>query len=334
MKQKRASIITVGHDKSEIKIYCLHRADGYTFRQCCWYGMGRRQVKIFRNLNAAKLFAQQKSVALANGLAVDVAASYRDVEILRSCEQRASRFGTTLPAAIEEWAAARDVISKGSLIEAVRFHVLHNAGLPRRTVSELIPAFIEAKKAAQYSNKYLRGLKWQLGKLELQLGGIPSADVTTPQVDEFLRGLNVANVTRNGMRKSVVSLFSWARKQGCLLSERATAAEKSMKMRLLRRNGSLTCGTRRNAILIGGQRVSAGPLPCTKKSTRNGGRPQPLRSPTRFDCRVDLARCWNNSCAACSYPQNPNSAHNVSQQDHPLYFPDSSNRSLHARRKI
>ena len=44
MKKKRASVITVGQDKSEIKIYCLRRTDGYTFRQCCWYEMGRRQV--------------------------------------------------------------------------------------------------------------------------------------------------------------------------------------------------------------------------------------------------------------------------------------------------
>ena len=69
------------------------------------------------------------------------------------------------------------------------------------------------KKAAEYSKMYLRALQWRLGKLELQLGGIPIADITTPQVDQFLRGLTVASVTRNGMRKSVMAFFSWARKQ-------------------------------------------------------------------------------------------------------------------------
>ncbi len=207
--KKRVSIITVGQDKSEIKIYCLRRADGYTFRQCCWYEMGRRQVKAFTDLNAAKLFAQQKSVALANGLAGIATASHRDVEVLRTCEQRASRFGTTLPAAIEEWTAARDAIGSGSIMEAVRFYVLHHANLPRRTVSDLIPEFVEAKRVADYSKVHLSTIRYRLGHFEPQFGSLPIADVTTPQVEQFLRGLKVANVTRNGVRKSVVAFFSW-----------------------------------------------------------------------------------------------------------------------------
>jgi len=146
MKKKRASVITVGQDKSEIKIYCLRRADGYTFRQCCWYEMGRRQVKAFTDLNAAKLFAQQKSVALANGLSGIATASHRDVEILRTCEQRASLFGTTLPAAIEEWTTARAAIGNASIMEAVRFYVSHHADLPRRTVKDLIPILSRRKR--------------------------------------------------------------------------------------------------------------------------------------------------------------------------------------------
>jgi len=228
MKKKRASVITVGQDKSEIKIYCLRRADGYTFRQCCWYEMGRRQVKAFTDLNAAKLFAQQKSVALANGLTGIATASHRDVEILRTCEQRASRFGTTLSAAIEEWTTARAAIGNASIMEAVRFYVSHHADLPRRTVADLMPDFMEAKKAAEYSKVYLSSLKSRLKTFETQFGSTPVTDITTPQLDQLLRGLNVGSVTRNTLRKSVVAFFSWARKQGYLIADRPTAAEKSM----------------------------------------------------------------------------------------------------------
>ena len=228
MKKKRASVITVGQDKSEIKIYCLRRPDGYTFRQCCWYELGRRQVKAFTDLNAAKLFAQQKSIALANGLTGIATASHRDVEILRSCEQHASRFGTTLAAAIEEWTAAREAAGNASLLEAVRFYASHHADLPRRTVEDLMPDFISAKKAAEFSAVYIRALLGHLGKFKARFGCNPVADITTPQVDQFLRSLKVGNVTRNSLRKSVVTFFSWARKQGYLIADRPTAAEKSM----------------------------------------------------------------------------------------------------------
>jgi integrase len=228
VKKKRASVIAVGQGKSEIKIYCLRRANGYTFRQCCWYEMGRRQSRSFTDLDAAKLFAQQKRVALANGLSGMATASHRDVEILLSCEQRASRFGTTLPAAIEEWTAARDVIGSASLLEAARFYALHHADLPRRAVSDLIPEFVGAKRAAGYSKVYLGTLQWRLRKFEPEFGNVPIADIATPQVDRFLRGLKVASATRNGVRKSVVAFFGWARKQGYLATDRPTAAEKSM----------------------------------------------------------------------------------------------------------
>lgn len=228
MKKKRASIITVGHDKSEIKIYCLHRSSGYTFRQCCWYEMGRRQTKAFSDINAAKLFAQQKSIALANGLSGLAAASHRDVEILQSCQQRASRFGITLPAAVEEWTSARELIKSGSLMDAVRFYASHHADCPRRTVSELTPEFIEAKKSANFSQVYLSTLGHRIGKFERQFGSVAITDITTPQVDQFLRRLNLGPSTRNAVRKSMVAFFSWARKQGCLPADRATAAERSM----------------------------------------------------------------------------------------------------------
>ena len=49
---------------------------------------------------AAKTFAQQKTVSLANGRALPVEASFREIEILRGCEGRVAELGLTLTAAI------------------------------------------------------------------------------------------------------------------------------------------------------------------------------------------------------------------------------------------
>jgi len=187
MKRRKPSVVTFGQDKSEIKIYCLRRANGYTSRQCCWYEMGRRQTKTFADLNAAKVFAQQKSVALANGLSEITTASHRDLEILHFCEQRVSEFGVTLAMAVKEWAGAKQLLKDGSLIEAVRFFSDQHTGLPRRTVSELLPEFYEAKKSANFSKVYLDMLKGRVGKFDAVFGTVPLADITTPQIDRFLR---------------------------------------------------------------------------------------------------------------------------------------------------
>lgn len=55
-----------GHEGNQ-NLYPRNRA-GYEFFQCCWYDLGKRQTRRFGEPDDAKLFAQQKSVALASGL--------------------------------------------------------------------------------------------------------------------------------------------------------------------------------------------------------------------------------------------------------------------------
>jgi len=64
--------------------------------QCCWYELGRRQAKTFGHLRAAKLFAQQKTVALANGLTEISESTQRDVEVFKDSENRIAKFGFSL----------------------------------------------------------------------------------------------------------------------------------------------------------------------------------------------------------------------------------------------
>jgi len=120
--KKHRSILSVGSAGAEIKIYTLRHPNGYFSHQCAWREMGRRQTKCFAKLPAAKLFAQQKTVALANGLSDISTSSMRDIEILKSCEALAGRFNTNLVSAMEEWASAREMIPEASLGVAARFY--------------------------------------------------------------------------------------------------------------------------------------------------------------------------------------------------------------------
>jgi hypothetical protein len=115
---RRRSIITVGKDHAEIKIYTLRRANGVPSYQCAWYDLGKRQTKTFAEIENAKFFAQQKTLSLRNeGKAVGEA-SLRDVETLWACEARSQRFGMTLVTAFEEWFAAKSALNGGSVTEA------------------------------------------------------------------------------------------------------------------------------------------------------------------------------------------------------------------------
>lgn len=228
MKTKKRSVITVGREGSEIKIYTLRIASGYESYQCAWYDGGRRQTKTFGQIDAAKLFAQQKSVALANGLPEITQATLRDIEVFKSCETRVSRLGLTVPAAIDEWLSARETLGSLSLSEAVQFFMRHRAGITPICIGELVPLFLEAKEAANVSKIYLKVYRCQIQHFQKQFGAMQLSAITTPDIDRFLRSQTCSPVTKNNIRRNIVTLFTWARQQGYLQEDRKTAAERAM----------------------------------------------------------------------------------------------------------
>src|SRR5207302_11029232 len=78
------------------------------------------------------------------------------------------------------------------------------------------------------SSIYLKALRHYLKRLTDQLGAVAIADVTTGQIDAWLRAANGNATTKNNLRRNTVTLFSWAREQGYLLLDRKTVAERAM----------------------------------------------------------------------------------------------------------
>jgi integrase len=227
--RRRPSVICYGKEAAEIRIYTLRRkADGYTSYQCAWYELGRRATKVFAELPAAKTFAQQKTIELTNGRTTPVEAGFREIEILRACEARVAKFGLTLSAAIEEWTAARRLLGGCSLVDAARTYADTHAGIKPITVSEAADLFIASREASGVSQTYVKGLRCYFRSLKEQIGPCLVADVTTQQLDRVLQSISVGVVTKNNVRRTLVTLFKWARDQGYLQADRKTAAEKTM----------------------------------------------------------------------------------------------------------
>ena len=224
---RRRSIITVGSGDEEIKIYTIRRKDGYPCFQCAWYALGRRKTKCFASMEAAKLFAQQTLSSCRHELPSADPATQRDFELMRACEARAKRFGLNVVSAFEEWSDAKLALKGGSILDAVRFYNAHHLGLPTKLFRDVADEFVFAKEAAGISQAYRRSLRHYLTWLKRDFGPQPLADITTLQVDEWLRAANGNHTTKNNLRRIFVTVFKWARDCGYLQQDRKTAPERA-----------------------------------------------------------------------------------------------------------
>jgi hypothetical protein len=59
-------------------------------------------------------------------------------------------------------------------------------------------------------------------------GSQPFADITTAQVDAWLRTVNGNHTNKNNFRRVFATLFKWAREIGCLTPDRRTAPERGI----------------------------------------------------------------------------------------------------------
>jgi len=225
---RRRSVIILGKDKAEIKIYTLRRREGYLSHQCSWHDFGTRQTKTFARLDEAKVFAQQKTVALTNGEPTDLPeVSLREIELLRSCGNRAAGFGLTVAAAIEEWYSAKSILDGGPLAVAAQHYKNHHAGIVPKDLDAVIKEFLAVKDSAGLSRAHCKSLRQRLGKIQRHLGNCPITDITTPQLDAAFRRAADHHRTQTNLRNSLIGLFRWAQQQGYLSLERKTVAERT-----------------------------------------------------------------------------------------------------------
>lgn len=104
----------------------------------------------------------------------------------------------------------------GKTIEdATRFYADHLTEISRsQTVAHAVKALQEAGKADGKSIRYLRDLKYRLGRFEQDFGPRHIADITTSDIDAWLRALGLGTVSRNTFRRRLVTLFKFAKTHG------------------------------------------------------------------------------------------------------------------------
>jgi integrase len=165
---------------------------------------------------------------LTNGWSASDEVTKRELELLRHCERKAQEFGVSLTAAMDEWASARKAAGEITLSDAVRFYAANRVDLLAvRTITQTADEFVESRRGSGVSDIYVRNCKASLKRFTDRVSG-NITDVTVADINRFLKGLKgLGPVSRNGIRRNIVTMFGFAKRNGYLHPDRKTAAEQS-----------------------------------------------------------------------------------------------------------
>ncbi len=226
-KKRRSRVVEIGSSPFTAKIYTIQRKDGYPQFTVAWKEGGGRKTRSFACMDEARMVAQQTVVRLQNGGLVDEVTK-RDIELLRYCERTAENLGVTLAAAIEEWASARKVAGETALSDAVRFYQANRTDLlPVRSLEQVASEFLESRCASGASDVYVRRSREYLTRFTGQVSG-NIGDVTVAEINRYLQSQETLGpVSKNTIRRTLVTMFGFAKRQGYLHPDKQTAAELS-----------------------------------------------------------------------------------------------------------
>ena len=231
-RRKTKGTVLIGRGAATVRIYPIIRKNGYPQNTVCWKEGGRRRMRCFACLDEAKMVAQQISVRLTNNWSIGDEVTRRDIEILRYCEGLVQKQGVELVAAVEEWVSARKTAGPIPLADAVRFYAVNRTDLmPSKTMAQVADEFVESLQSKGVSSQYVSSARLHLKGVTAKLTS-PISDVTVADINRYLTGLkHLSPVSKNGIRRNIVTMFSFAKKQGYLHPDRKTAAELSEKFK-------------------------------------------------------------------------------------------------------
>lgn len=171
---------------------------------------GKRMRQSFCSLPAAKKEALLVAQRIQQGLqhVTDMTPSDRDAYAV--AKKMLAESGIPLVAAIEDYLRARAIAGTESLASMAAEYTKYFKSVTRKaTVPEVVAHLLEAKRQDGLGDRHLGQLKSVLTRFGKAFPGL-ILDVTTVDVDQWLRGLGLALSSRNSMLRYVNVLFSFA----------------------------------------------------------------------------------------------------------------------------
>jgi integrase len=115
-----------------------------------------------------------------------------------------------------------------SIRDATEHFLAYLASISRScTVSALVEELITSKTQDGASERYLQDLRNRLDNFAADFGARMVGEITTSQIDDWLRGLKVAGTTRNNFRRNLGVFFGFAVLRGYALTNPVTKTAKA-----------------------------------------------------------------------------------------------------------
>jgi hypothetical protein len=196
------------------------KVNGRTFYCVTWPRIGKgRNRQFFKDKAEAETMLQQKLIEQENFGTAGLSFNDRQRTEYLECAEKLQPFGVTI----------RD---------AVNFYVPHLRALKRTcSAAELVNELLKIKEADGASERYLSDLRSRLTQFSDAFDGKPVAEITSPQIDEWLRSLSdrqtgnrLSPVTRNNFRRVLIVAFNFALGRGYCVGNPAEQSAKAKEI--------------------------------------------------------------------------------------------------------
>jgi integrase len=181
--------------------------DGFTV---AWYEDGKRHRKFFADKSDARAHARLVATKIENQDRQALTISAADARV---------------------YAAALKIVGDYPLLQALQFWKRHHDdAIPDKRVSDVVKELVHGLRKDGRSESHVvemeRVLKKFAGAFHTNIG-----DITTADINAYLRDLDSSPASRNIYRRKIVTLFNHARRVG-YLPDKTTAASKSAKAKV------------------------------------------------------------------------------------------------------
>jgi integrase len=164
---------------------------------------GKRSRSFFETKKEADTFAEQKNIELLNG----------GIE--------AAQFSSALRVMAREAATTLAPFGK-TIRDAIKFYLPHLQAINRTcTAAQLAEELVKVKESDGASARYLGDLRNRLKQFATSFDGKPVAEITSTEIDNWLRGLSdsqtgkpLAATSRNNFRRVLMVAFNFAQDRG------------------------------------------------------------------------------------------------------------------------
>jgi integrase len=133
---------------------------------------------------------------------------------------------------IGETEGAKQLAAFGKTIaDAIAFYLPHLHARNRPcTFRELAAELLPAKESDGASKRYLQDLRSRLGQFSATFADRPVSEIQGHEIDDWLRHLNVAPVTRNNFRRVLRTAFNFAKARNYCVGNPALSAAKAKEI--------------------------------------------------------------------------------------------------------